>query len=436
MRKSISASGVGLLLITAIVELLLHLPLVLIVYIYRPSFGVSLPELLLLLFGAYLFGCGVNALIRFVRAFPRLLIAAVIGGVGGIVVYGINFEGIYTAVLLAAAAFRGGRYAITPALLRLIPRDYVLGLMYYFFGSVIFSFKTEFDAYRTLMLLCGLFTLVVTLFQTNKSNVNRETLSGAVKPLVEPTVRRHNRIFVGLTAVVSVLIVLSYQLQAIFGAIGDSIVEMFRHLPKGGKEAPPPAANQDAAQLPPELMAKPSKTMPHWVDIVLYVIVGLVVCFLLYLLLRQLKHLPSWLRTLQSKLKDLFSRDKGSSTKGYVDQVERIRKSRKLNELFRGRPKEPRVRWKDLKDNESRIRYLYRRWIGSSVRKGYTFRPHLTPLEVAAELQSMGGEKVDSVSISELVHAYQQVRYGGGKISDEQLGRLADVMGRADGRNK
>ncbi|REE80111.1 uncharacterized protein DUF4129 [Paenibacillus taihuensis] len=434
MRKPLS--GASLFITTALIELLLHLPLVLIVYIYRPNFGVSLAEMLLLLLGTYIIGWGVNSLIRFVRAFPRMLVAAVIGGVAGILLYGVHFDGIYSAVLLAAAAFRGGRYVITPALLRLIPRDFVLGLMYYFFCSVVFSFKPEFDTYRTLMLICGLFTLVVTLFQTNKSNVNRETLSGAVKPLVEPTVRRHNRIFVGITAVISVLIVLSYQLQAIFGALGHSIAEMFRNLPKGGNESAPQTGGQEAPAIPPELMNKPAKTMPHWVDIALYVIVGIVVCFLLWLVMRQLKHLPEWLRNLQLKLKDLFSRDKGSSSKGYVDQVERIHKSRKLSELWRGRSKEPRVRWKDLKDNESRVRYLYRRWIGSGVRKGYTFRPHLTPIEVAAEIQSQGLINADASASSELVQAYQQVRYGSGRISDEQVGRLADSMSRVDGRNK
>ncbi|AZN41919.1 DUF4129 domain-containing protein [Paenibacillus albus] len=429
-------TGTRLLLPTAVLELILHLPLILIVYVYRVNFAPTLTAMLLILFVGYVVGYGVNSLIRFVRAFPRVLVAGVLGGAGGIALYGVNFDGIYTALLLAAAVYRGGRYLITPALNRMMPREFVLGLMYYFLGSIVFSFKSEFDQYKTLMLVCGLFALVMTLFQTNRSNVNRETLSGAVKPLVEPTVRRHNRIFVGIIAGISVLIVISYQMQAIFGAMYRYFKDLYSQMPKDTVQSPlQDGGGQDKSPFPAELLGKPTRTMPHWVDIILYIIVGIVVCFILWLLLRQLKHLPEWIRSLQQKLRELFSRDKGgSSSKGYVDQVERIQKSRKLSELWRGRSKEPRIRWKDLVDNEARVRYLYRRWIGSSVRKGYAFRPSLTPLEVASELQSQKLMTADTAASSELLQAYQQVRYGSGKLSDEQVDRLADSVGRGDGR--
>jgi uncharacterized membrane protein YccC len=163
--------------------------------------------------------------------------------------------------------------------------------------------------------------------------------------------------------------------------------------------------------------------MPLWLDILLYGIAFAVIGVVLWLVLRQLRHLPDWLRQLREKLAQLLGREKSEQNQGYVDEVESIRKPGLLSRLWRSTTKEPRSRWKDLQDNESRIRYLYRQWLAGRIKAGYAFKPHLTPSETGEDAGSQAG---DSTSAQTLIHQYNSVRYGGKKITDETLQQLRE----------
>ncbi|RAP78269.1 DUF4129 domain-containing protein [Paenibacillus montanisoli] len=421
------ARGAGSLLVAGLTELLLFLPVVLAVYLWRPQFEVPFIVLLALLLAAYAAGCVCNALTKFTHPFPRVMIGVILAGACGYLLYGLTVEGAVTLVYLAAAIFRGSGYAVTPAVLRMLPRTYVLGTAFYFAGSVVYQFNETFRDYRSLYLACGLLTLGLTLYQANRGTVGRETLSGDAKPAVDRTVRRHNRLFVGIAAVISVLIVLTYQLQEVFGALGRGIKSLLGGLLSGGGEEPPVQTGQEALP-PPEMpgLAEGSKGLPFWVELIFYSIAGALVLFVLWLLLRKLKELPEWLKRLQSKLAEFFRRDRSVMASGYVDEVERIRNTGSRLSFWKNRSKEHKLKWKDLADNEARVRYLYRRWIGAYVKKGYTFKPHSTPLEIGSDVQTLGGSSAGETA---LLEAYQRVRYGKENVANELLEQLIDRDG-------
>ncbi|WP_308634271.1 DUF4129 domain-containing protein [Paenibacillus silvisoli] len=428
-KRSSLARDTGSLLVSGLTELLLFMPVVLAIYLWRPQFEVPFAEQLAMLLAAYAVGCVYNAWTKFAHPFPRLFIAALISGSCAYALYGLSVDSVIILIYLAAAVFRGSAFAVTPAVLRLLPRTYVLGTMFYFGCSVVYQFKDAFSEYRTMFLICGLVTLGLTLFQANRSTVGRETLSGDAKPVVDRTVRRHNRLFVGVAAIISVLIVLSYQLQAVFGALGSKLKSMLASLFSGGQGEGEPAQIGQGAPPPPMIpqMGEP-KGLPFWVELIFYSIAGALALFILWLLLRKLKDLPDWLKQLQSKLAELFRRDRAVVASGYVDEVERIRNNGSRLSMWRNRSKEQKLKWKDLADDEARIRYLYRRWIGAYVKKGYAYKPHLTPHEIGADVLTREGGKTGSGE-SELLEAYQRVRYGKANVSGELLERLVERDG-------
>ncbi|NBD23426.1 DUF4129 domain-containing protein [Paenibacillus glycinis] len=421
----------GRLFLASLLELMLFFPVMLGAFVLKPPGSAPLVLVALLLLVAYWIGYGINALFKFRHPFPKILLALLVAAAAGIPVLGLAPGSIIATALVLCAAYRGSRLPGMPLAVRLTTQDYIVGVFLYFVGSIVQSFNDTFDEYRLLYLFAGLATLFAALYLTNRGMVSRETLSGAEKPMVEPSVRRNNRLFVGVAIGVTVLIALSYQLQALLGEAGNRLKAWLSKLFSGSGDQPPPQT-QDV-QPPPDFLPPDgkTKTLPAWVDYIMYGIVIAIALVLLYLILRRVNRLPGWLNGLRLRFLKLFDRDKGDLARGYVDEVERINKSERSFRKMFGRNKEERLKWKDLTDNESRIRYLYRRWIGNAVKKGFAHRPHMTPREIQRELMGNGQarEALPSAAAEALVEHYQRVRYGGGKLSDEELRAVAAQLG-------
>lgn len=422
----------GRLFLASLLELMLFFPIVLGAFVLKPPGSAPLVLVALLLLVVYWIGHGINALLKFRHPFPKFLLALLVAAAAGIPLLGLAPGSIIATALAVFAVYRGSRLPGMPLAVRLTTQDYIVGVFLYFVGSIVQSFNDAFDAYRLLYLFMGLATLFAALYLTNRGMVSRETLSGAEKPMVEPSVRRNNRLFVGVAIAFTVLIALSYQLQALLGEAGSRLKAWLSQLfsGSGGQQEPPqPQDVQPPPDFPPP--DGKTKTLPAWVDYIMYGIVIAIALVLLYLLLRRVNRLPGWLNGLRQRFLKLFDRDKGGLARGYVDEVERINKSeRSLRKRF-GRNKEERLKWRDLTDNESRIRYLYRRWIGNAVKKGFAHRAHMTPREIQRGL--LGNEQardaLPPAAAETLVEQYQRVRYGGGKLSDEELRSIAAQLG-------
>ena len=420
LRNCLSIGVIG------IIELLLIFPVLFIIYLKFPD-SAALWQWLALLWAGYPVGLLLNLVFKFRHSFPLLLYAFIFGGGFSWLVKGISAEALLSAILLTFCLFRGEQMAVTTLTNRLQARHYTFGLFAYFLVSLFLSLKPGYGSpYMPYFTVAGLIVLVLTLFQLNRGNVNQESLSGNDKPIVEPAVRQHNRFYVTIILVITVIIVFTYQIQAILGSLFKTFRSWLAQLLKGGDSGTsPPQTPQNAKPPDIQLPNEAAKTLPHWVDYLLYGICGIILAALLWLLLRKLRHLPSWLNVLREKLAGMFLRDKISLATGYIDEEKSIRQPGRFGGLWRSSSKEPRLRWKDLHDNESRIRYLYRQWIGRSVRSGYAFKPHLTPSETGAEL-SLQLKKHENTAGDDLVKDYNRVRYGGKAVSDEQLRHLLE----------
>ncbi|BBH19950.1 hypothetical protein Back11_12950 [Paenibacillus baekrokdamisoli] len=412
--------------VIGILELLLIFPIVLVLYLQAPPTSALWQLVVMQLFG-YAVGFLLNVLLKFRNSVPLLMISLIVAGGFSWMQNGGSVEAAVETIVLTFCLFRGERLAVSSAAQGVPPRHYSLGLLAYFIVSVIFGIKHDYaSSYQALFTAAGLLVLVLALFKTNRGLVDQESLSGSNKPMVEPTVRRHNQLFVGILLVITILIVFSYQIQALFGSLWSMLVARLAKLFSGsGKQnpVPEPVPNEPPPELPfPDDVKPPS----HWGDYIMYGLLVLIAAALLWLVIRKLKYLPSWFKQLREKLAELFKREKQKeSPQGYVDDIQNIKKPGRIGSLWRSSFKEPKLRWKDLNDYESRIRYLYRQWVGRRVRNGYSFKPHFTPSETGAEL-SMQQQLQDAGSAAELVRSYNSVRYGGKPVSDEQLRQLKE----------
>lgn len=81
-------------------------------------------------------------------------------------------------------------------------------------------------------------------------------------------------------------------------------------------------------------------------------------------------------------------------------------------------------RWKDLTDNNQKLRFLFIRYMLHKIRRGYRKRRGKTPKEWARDLHVEGDEL-------ELFESYDLARYGGGTdmVSDGALERAKKVCG-------
>ena len=76
-----------------------------------------------------------------------------------------------------------------------------------------------------------------------------------------------------------------------------------------------------------------------------------------------------------------------------------------------------------MKDNSSRTRFLYTRFVLSNIKNGYKFRISDTPSETVQRIT----KEFDGQENHELIgQAYNNVRYGIKELPDDIVGKLKD----------
>jgi len=178
-------------------------------------------------------------------------------------------------------------------------------------------------------------------------------------------------------------------------------------------------------------------------DYVFYAIGTIVILWLLYMGGRQLyRNSGDWFRSLVQRILSFLKKtEQVKSDTGYTDEetgvfswdtvMRRFRESR-LGRLF---VKDSEPSWDDLTTNQERIRWLYRRWLRTASESGYERRASLTPRETASDVLAWLAERASSgrklfsrradaapdASAEELAEMYDRVRYGGTKVSDDEV---------------
>lgn len=130
---------------------------------------------------------------------------------------------------------------------------------------------------------------------------------------------------------------------------------------------------------------------------------------------------------LYNLLSSFFNRfQKWSSTEqGYFDREESLLKTEItkrqsiFKRLFKREPK-----WRDMKDNVSRVRFIYSKFVIDHIRKGLKLRLSDTPSEVVEHAQKY--DKEDQNDHTGLKEVYNRVRYGAKPVDDETVRTLKD----------
>ncbi|NLO40409.1 MAG: DUF4129 domain-containing protein [Ruminiclostridium sp.] len=300
---------------------------------------------------------------------------------------------------------------------------YFIGLLFHCL-SVFLAHKAPMLApFQTFALGLAFLYVLGGLPFANRRFLVQETQEKSSVHILPGTVLRGNRII--LIMVMAGIILLSFWrtfLDAIVYAAGKIAAFIWRlvqwlttlreveNLPQGGG---------DDMGLPP---ATPSNNI---MDIIAYVFVLII---FLFILIRFFKNLPKIMTGLFSWFSSVFSRFRswGTAEQGYVDKQESLlktetpKRSSFLNRLFQREPK-----WRDMKDNISKVRFLYAQFVLNRVRKGFSFSQSETPGETIDRIQER--EKEQNADHNNLRNAYQQARYGNKAADDQTVEMLKDA---------
>ncbi|MBW7477545.1 DUF4129 domain-containing protein [Paenibacillus oenotherae] len=417
----------ALVMVRGSIEMVLYLPIAILLQVYLLPADQGWLWLLPMLI-AYPAGYRLNRLLSLHHPAAIMLISIVAAALYGMSVYGISIIGIVTFITAAAGMYRGQMMAVHLWSTRFYPWQYGTGLFTYFTVSIVFGWMEPFQPFKWPLLGFGLLSLVLTLNAINKSYVNTESLTNEHMPRVEKTVKRQNRLFVAIIIVVSVLIVFTYQLQWLFTALWNAFQNWLNSWQLMEPTEEPPA-EVTPAPMPRQELELPTENRTTlnipW-DLILYIFTGILALVLLFIIVRYIRHLPKLWKALKDIWKQMLQRERITVAAGYVDEIEDISKPKRIRVWLSGRNKQPRIKWKDLQDNESRIRYLYRQWLGRAIKGGYVFKPHFTPQENGRELIATSGSSGHAVWVKTLLEQYMGVRYGARKVKDEKLQQLID----------
>ncbi|MFA9557055.1 hypothetical protein ACERII_07115 [Evansella sp. AB-rgal1] len=312
-----------------------------------------------------------------------------------------------------------------------------ISLLSYFIIFFFFRNSEILQPYSDYITWTGLLTVVFTLFVSNSRQLKSATLTEKKNGLINKTMTWHNRIFIGLT-VIFIIIIANYRyVQEIIDQLKEAIRNILIWFVQLFENEPPEniTSIEPAEIVPPDFMEEPGD--PSIIAVILERIFSVILIILLVagsiiLLYIFFKKIRGWLRALRiwlGKMLNLFNSEKEEDLLAYVDEKESAfdwkqfrhgyeeRLKDWFTETFKREPK-----WKDLKSNAERARFLYRHYILKQMKKGYKFRESNTPMETMKEL-----DKKDERNTM-LATTYAKARYSKEQIEKEKVDELKTYL--------
>jgi hypothetical protein len=284
--------------------------------------------------------------------------------------------------------------------------------------------------YQKIAVALAIVYVIAGLPLANRRFLIRETQQKSSLSIVPHTVLRGNKIILFFLLVGMILLsfwrTLLDGIMYIAGVIADFIGKIIEWL---GSFMQPPGEQQGPAgeqmQLPP---AESNPVVSLILDILTYIFVLAIVFFIIRYLVKNYKRIYA---ALYSWFSSFFNRfQKWSTTEqGYVDKQESLLKTeapKRMSFLRRLFQREP--RWRDMKDNASRVRFLYTKFVLDNIRKGFHFIPSETSDETIKRIQD--SEKDEARDHNTLRSAYRQARYGEKPVEDDTVKSLKDIYHR------
>lgn len=323
---------------------------------------------------------------------------------------------IPAVALLLLADFRGlivGRKELWRIMQLNLP---LAGLAASLITYAVSSRVEEIEPFRIPLYLLSVLTLVALLVRWNGDRVREASNAQETDRLLLRRILSRNRWMTWMT--IAFMLILS-----LWNGLGQGLAYFRRWLagmlngligsePPELTEQPPQAPQQGPLELPP---ASPS---PRWAQIVSQIVFVLLVTavaaallLLLYRLLRRWlpERLRAWLARIAQRFRLLREVRSSAVDQGdYVDEVEKIERVPKRQGRLRRRRKDGAAAAGD-----GDPRRAYENLIRAAIKRGYKFRPSLTPTEngkaISAKADYTGLPVQD---VEQVIGSYNHIRYG------------------------
>lgn len=441
-KRSLSLKTLG----QGIIELLFYLPLFLIPAVYllpAADVWIWIATLPLCYWAASLMTGRYPKL----RYGIRLLQAAVIGSLHGVLIIGVGQVSILPIILCSIAAaiiaMRGMSAQIRGWAASFPNTQLLIGAIIYAVMQPmkLILFKRLID-YNSVLVICGITAVILFFFFANERHLNSETTE-TVKTSAVLAIKRQNRLMIAIiVGMVSILALFRQIQQAIEGFFHSILKWVMSWLDQPEKQAPVEEQPiiDPAPQLFPPDEAKPP---PDWMlileqilkiaAIVLVIIIAILILFFL------LKKLYQWVKLFAAKLLDRGTESRNSAV-GFTDEVEHLMTLTNWREQMGNKLKKllPKKRafskeWNELSTNREKIRYLYSRFLWADAERGYMVKTYLTPRETADDMAKWKEDKHKQGGIHRFIDVYEEVRYGD-KLPDD--GQVAAFKQQLDNESK
>jgi hypothetical protein len=316
---------------------------------------------------------------------------------------GTLLEVVFTAVLTAGFFIWGIKSGTGSSR---IDFYYFLGIVTYGISILVISKLPALKEFTNITVAAAILLVIAGLPLANRRFLIQETHQRGSLKIMPGTVVRGNSIVVTCTIVLILLLSLwDTVLDAIVSAAKATaafiikVLDWFMSLfitepvqPEGGGI--------------PDLNLTPGEESSGLIsDIIFTILVSGIILFLMYSLVKYIiKNYKRIYAAFQSFLFGLFGRFRqwSSTEQGYFDRQEsllktEIKKRRSfLKRIFKRKPT-----WKDMKDNASRIRFIYARFVSDNIRKGFNFRPSETPNETVSRINALKNNNASRINAFE-----------------------------------
>lgn len=423
---------IGLALLQSWAELLPYFPVLVALYIGVPHMTLAFPLLLAISSGIYMLGYAFHYACPGARQWQSLLVAIAVPASCAWLVSGPPL-GIALQFALWLLAWVRGRQSRVWGWDESFPSALLwIGLVGYFAASLLFPHFLATRPYAPWVTGLGIVTLAFAMYRGNRSTLDSESVgkTGESKPIVAQETKWRNRALVLATFAVIVLIA---AIRVISEAVGRAVSFLFNAtVDLLNKLMSLFASDETTPTRPPQEWIDGQLPAPEepsaFVRLLEKLVYGIGVLLLLALAAGLLyvlgKHVRRWLKRFMGWYGE---RVEQKPETGYVDEKQSLLDTRewaldkarkwkqRIGELFRREPG-----WDDFADHRERIRHAYKRLLLDRIAGGYEHDATRTPRETGEEMDRRAPLGDDE---AELIRLYEEARYSGRELSDEQAAK-------------
>ncbi|NGZ75908.1 DUF4129 domain-containing protein [Saccharibacillus alkalitolerans] len=331
---------------------------------------------------------------------------------------GIGARGIPLLLLLLAAGEAGAYGGMRATRSR---RETFIFCVWLLAGLILYAVSLRpgpLYPYSLSLYAAGTLTGMLLLLRWNSRRLREAGGLAEDEPIPKDRLRRINRGFMSGLLLLILLVGGASRLPVLLAELFRLLKRLLQWDVSGDREMPPPSvpesSDPELADVPSEqgdVISRNQELVVIWlvrVAVILMIAAAVIIVLrILYVLLA--RWLPDWFKRLLANLRITAQPLRRKEPEAYVDMTEKMEH----------RPKRIRKRAVLPPEPPDGPRKDYVRLVREAVRRGYRFRPELTPTETGREIASRPAyREYDSAEVDELIRDYNRSRYAKDRGAD------------------